>query len=197
MTQATRGFLSIMVFLVLATVAAPISVAAADVEIANPGFEKLEPSGAVTGWRLVTEISSDGASFGGEGEVALGGVGSARLAVNGHGTITVESDPVQLEVGELYRLSGWIRTEGAVSDPMSKYPTAVPACLTMKEQPFTITRIRHDGMDGSFTSEIKAPAELAQRMYEFCPDIVDQGTMTVERLATSLEKERRLYFWWD
>ncbi len=43
-----------------------------------------------------------------------------------------------LEVGKLYRLSGWIRTEGVVSDPMSKYPTAVPACLTMESLPFTI-----------------------------------------------------------
>ena len=42
-----------------------------------------------------------------------------------------------LEVGRLYRLSGWIRTEGAVSDATSKYPTAVPAVLTMASFPFT------------------------------------------------------------
>jgi hypothetical protein len=42
-----------------------------------------------------------------------------------------------MEVGHLYRLTGWIRTEGAVSDATSRYPTAVPACLTMASFPFT------------------------------------------------------------
>jgi hypothetical protein len=116
----------------------PTPAPANEVAITNPGFEQLEPSGAMVGWRLVTEVSSDGATFGTEGELAHAGVGSARLAVKGHGTVTVESEPVALEVGELYRLSGWIRTEGAISDPTSKYPTAVPVCLSLKELPFTI-----------------------------------------------------------
>jgi hypothetical protein len=34
-------------------------------------------------------------------------------------------------------------------------------------------------------------------MYEFCPDIVDQGVGTVARLAQELSKSRKLYFWWD
>ncbi len=117
---------------------APTTVAATEVGLSNPGFEQLEPSGAMGGWRLVTEVSSGGASFEAEGEHAHAGIGSARLAVKGHGTVTAESDPVPLEVGKLYRLSGWIRTEGVVSDPMSKYPTAVPTCLTMEALPFTI-----------------------------------------------------------
>jgi len=92
----------------------------------------------VVGWRLVDGESSDGAALIGDGEGAHGGVGSVRFAVKGHGTATAESDPVALEVGKLYRLSGWIRTAGAISDPMAKYPTAVPACLTMEALPFTI-----------------------------------------------------------
>jgi hypothetical protein len=116
----------------------PATARGTDVAVSNPGFEQLEPNGTMAGWRLVTEVSSDGASFDGEGDAAHAGVGSARLAVKGHGTVTAESDPVALEVGKLYRLSGWIRTEGAVSDAMSKYPTAVPACLSMEALPFTI-----------------------------------------------------------
>ena len=109
-----------------------------EVTITNPGFEQLEPSGTVVGWRLVDGASSDGAALTGDGESAHEGVGSVKVAVKGHGTVTVESNPVALEVGKLYRLSGWIRTEGVVSDPMSKYPTAVPACLSMEALPFTI-----------------------------------------------------------
>jgi hypothetical protein len=33
-------------------------------------------------------------------------------------------------------------------------------------------------------------------MYQFCPDIVDQGVDTVSKLAQELKKGS-LYFWWD
>jgi len=139
MTQQThRSRFSFFVLAVIAVLVTPATARGTDVAVSNPGFEQLEPSGTMAGWRLVTEVSSDGASFDGEGDAAHAGVGSARLAVKGHGKVTAESDPVALEVGALYRLSGWIRTEGVVSDPMSKYPTAVPACLTMEALPFTI-----------------------------------------------------------
>ena len=134
-TQSGR---SLKYFLVFAVASWAISaMASEEVGIANPGFEQLEPGGAIVGWRLVGEISSPGASVAGDAEQAHYGIGSASLAVRGHGTVTAESNAVALEVGKLYRLSGWIRTEGAVSDPMSKYPTAVPACLSMKALPFT------------------------------------------------------------
>ena len=139
MTHKTRrDVFSFFVLAAIVCLVSPATAAATEVDVSNPGFEQLEPGGAVTGWRLVTEISSNGASFGSESEGAHGGVGSVKLAVKGHGTVTAESDPVDLEVGTLYRLSGWIRTEGVVSDPMSKYPTAVPTCLTMEGLPFTI-----------------------------------------------------------
>ena len=111
---------------------ASVGFADSGVEVVNPGFEQLEPQGAIAGWQLVEGESSEGATFTGEGESAYDGIGSARLAVKGHGTVTAESAEISLEVGKLYRLSGWIRTEGAVSDPLAKYPTAVPACLSMK-----------------------------------------------------------------
>jgi hypothetical protein len=34
-------------------------------------------------------------------------------------------------------------------------------------------------------------------MYDFCPDIVDQGIGSVELLAESLVEGDRLFFWWD
>ncbi len=40
------------------------------------------------------------------------------------------------------------------------------------------------------------PLELARRMYQFCPDIVDQGVDNVDALARELRKGR-IYFWWD
>ncbi|MFY8109030.1 MAG: DUF4253 domain-containing protein [Bacteroidia bacterium] len=39
--------------------------------------------------------------------------------------------------------------------------------------------------------------KFAEEIYEICPDIVDQGTETVEALAEEMKRTKRLYFWWD
>jgi hypothetical protein len=64
------------------------------------------------------------------------------------------------------------------------------------EQPFLLPEIGFDYMAGMFTSPVKDPPALARKMYQFCPDIVDQGVETVKALARELEKGK-LYFWWD
>jgi hypothetical protein len=38
---------------------------------------------------------------------------------------------------------------------------------------------------------------FAREVYEFCPDVVDQGTDTVEALAQEMRRSNRLYLWWD
>jgi hypothetical protein len=38
---------------------------------------------------------------------------------------------------------------------------------------------------------------LAKEAYKVCPDIVDQGTRTVAKLAQEMKRTKRLYFWWD
>lgn len=39
--------------------------------------------------------------------------------------------------------------------------------------------------------------DLAKDIYEFCPDVVDQGSGTVETLAQYLEATRQVFLWWD
>ncbi len=39
--------------------------------------------------------------------------------------------------------------------------------------------------------------KFAEEIYEICPDIVDQGTGSVEALAAEMKRTKRLYFWWD
>jgi hypothetical protein len=65
-----------------------------------------------------------------------------------------------------------------------------------QEQPYVLTGIGFDYMEGYFTGPVKDPDALAKRMYQFCPDIVDQGVETVGKLARELQKGS-LYFWWD
>lgn len=50
---------------------------------------------------------------------------------------TLASAPVTLKVGELYRLSARIRSTAVKADPLSRYPTALGACLSMESFPFT------------------------------------------------------------
>jgi hypothetical protein len=43
----------------------------------------------------------------------------------------------------------------------------------------------------------EAALALAKEQYIYCPDIVDQGTETIEALAAALLNARVWYFWWD
>lgn len=47
------------------------------------------------------------------------------------------SAPVRLKVGELYRVSARVRTEGVKADALARYPTALGACLSLESLPFT------------------------------------------------------------
>jgi hypothetical protein len=38
---------------------------------------------------------------------------------------------------------------------------------------------------------------VALEQFYYCPDIVLQGTETIERLASSLLRARYWFFWWD
>ncbi|MBE9229991.1 DUF4253 domain-containing protein [Phormidium sp. LEGE 05292] len=66
-----------------------------------------------------------------------------------------------------------------------------------REQPFVLTCIARDTLAGRFLTTIKNPEELAERMYVFCSDIVDQGCGSVEILAEELASTHKLFFWWD
>lgn len=56
------------------------------------------------------------------------------------------------------------------------------------------------GYDWCEFSIKKSPGDwmqFAEEVYLVCPDIVDQGTGTVEALAEEMRVRKRLYFWWD
>ncbi len=97
----------------------------------NPGFEEVAGS-LPRGW-----------TAGAGGTVRLdrtnprGGAASVLLEATAPSRVTLASEEVALEVGRAYRLTAFVRTEKAVSDPLARYPTAVPAALTMASFPFT------------------------------------------------------------
>ena len=124
--------------LCLVTVAGTASTAASPdvpVPVAHAGFEAAGADLLPQGWALVGLPRA--------GTVARrvapghGGEAALELATTVPASLAVASEPVRLRVGQLYRLSVWVRTDDAVSDPLARYPTAVPAALTMASFPFT------------------------------------------------------------
>jgi len=103
------------------------------VPVFNAGFEQ-EQDGRPAGWTLATP--SGAALALGVGHVQ--GFRSLRLENPAAGAeSTVVSEPLKLKVGQLYRLSAFIRAKGVHPDPTARYPTALGACVSMKSFPFT------------------------------------------------------------
>ena len=66
-----------------------------------------------------------------------------------------------------------------------------------KDDPFVLTFISEDTVEGEFNEKVKTPARVAKKIYAICSDIVTQGTGTVAALAKELQRSRRLFLWWD
>lgn len=65
--------------------------------------------------------------------------------------------------------------------------------------PFVLTGVGHDYVEGRFVRRPTAQEAqaLAREFYAFCPDVVDQGTGTVRKLAAEIRREAVIYCWWD
>jgi Domain of unknown function (DUF4253) len=100
-----------------------------------------------------------------------------------------------LPTTDKYAVIAAMQTDGANADV---YTADIIKWLKAleQEQPFVLTGVGFDYLEGNFTAPLKDARGLAKRMYKFCPDIVDQGVETVENLAKELQKGK-LYFWWD
>lgn len=61
----------------------------------------------------------------------------------------------------------------------------------------TLIGCNNDWCEFTFEKEPTNWIKMAEECYAVCPDIVDQGTETVEILAEELKRTKTLYFWWD
>lgn len=65
------------------------------------------------------------------------------------------------------------------------------------ETPFEIMGADYDWLEARL---LKPPADwhvMAEKVYALCPDVVEQGTLTVEALAAEMKETGTLYLWWD
>jgi len=105
------------------------------IAVENAGFE--EGHGLPSGWEVVTAAPATSSSVRQDTQVQHSGACSLLIDSAAPASVVVQSGAHALRVGRIYRLLGWIRTERAHADPTSRYPTAVPACLSMSSFPFT------------------------------------------------------------
>ncbi len=61
----------------------------------------------------------------------------------------------------------------------------------------TVIGASSDWMDANIGNPVSDWNVLARQVYAFCPDVVDQGTGTVEALAEEMRRAKTLYLWWD
>jgi FOG: Ankyrin repeat len=66
-----------------------------------------------------------------------------------------------------------------------------------REWPLILTEVSHDLVSGRFMEPLGNTPALARRLYELCPDIVDQGTESLSALAAALKQSPDLFLWWD
>jgi len=60
-----------------------------------------------------------------------------------------------------------------------------------------ITDAAHDWVDARITTDPANWKALAEEVYAFCPDVVDQGTGTVDALIEEVRSKKVLFLWWD
>ena len=52
-------------------------------------------------------------------------------------------------------------------------------------------------VEAEFVRQPEDMLAFAREVYDFCPDVVDQGTGTVQALAEEMRRTNTLYLWWD
>jgi len=89
-----------------------------------------------------------------------------------------------------------VQTNGANYDIMNEDVIA-----KLKEwearYPFRITGASGDWVEARFDTVPSNMDAFAAEVYQFCPDVVDQGSGDVASLAEEMRQTRTLYLWWD
>jgi hypothetical protein len=65
------------------------------------------------------------------------------------------------------------------------------------EYGLTLRGVGFDWVEAEFRRQPRDMDAFAREVYRFCPDVVEQGTETVEALAAEMERSNTVYLWWD
>lgn len=66
-----------------------------------------------------------------------------------------------------------------------------------KTNPIEIDGVSFDWVMFHFENPVTDIESFSNEVYDFCPDIVDQGAGSIEVLRKIIEEENSLFLWWD
>ncbi len=104
---------------------------AQSITVTNSGFETIK-NNQPEGWVINTtgKLSIDNST-------SKSGKSSLLITHDDWQRTEITSSEVNLKVGHVYKVSGWIKTENAESNSYDQYPTPLAAVITMESFPFT------------------------------------------------------------
>ncbi|WP_339793043.1 DUF4253 domain-containing protein [uncultured Imperialibacter sp.] len=65
------------------------------------------------------------------------------------------------------------------------------------ECPFFIVAAYEDGIEADFIELPKDLESFAKEVYQFCPDVIEQGVGSEEELVKYFKTEKSFWLWWD
>ncbi|MDP4196956.1 MAG: C45 family autoproteolytic acyltransferase/hydrolase [Bacteroidota bacterium] len=104
------------------------------IAIPNAGFEESDNTNIPSVWQNAPENRS---SVTIDSKTSHEGKQSLLIDNNDFKSSKVYSGSLNLKIGQMYRLSAWIKTENAYTKEIEQYPTPVAACISMESFPFT------------------------------------------------------------
>ncbi len=124
-----------MLFLTLCLIISNLFLNAASEKIAVAGgdFEFLATD-LYNYWQVVSKNNQAEVSLSSE---AKSGKGSLLIKSEKWDSVAVISRKLSLKPGRLYRLTAFLKTKNLFSNPQDRYPTSVPACVSLAGYPFT------------------------------------------------------------
>ncbi len=102
------------------------------IQIKNSDFEIVSPNKLPANW----DVTSGNSIYIDKMEKNAGTYSLSMTNVDWDQSELV-SESVNLKIGELYKLSAWVKSENVETNPIDQYPTSVGACITMESFPFT------------------------------------------------------------
>ena len=102
------------------------------IEVRNNSFDVDGREALLPNWQALTDTTVALC-----GQDKISGSNSLRIDHQELQQNTVISEPVNLKIGHLYKLSAWVKCKDVETSPLDRYPTSVAGCITMESFPFT------------------------------------------------------------
>lgn len=143
-----KTFKPLILCLIILCVPILISADVEKIDVSNGDFETILGNKMPASWKIQQPFPDSESRVLPVSEGAFSGRNCLMISHKKMAETVVLSDAVHLKVGRLYKISGYIKTEDAFTDPTDRYPTSVAACLRMESLPFT----NHSPSVGASTS---------------------------------------------